>query len=66
VKGGQYCPDAVNKLTVDHYFTLLKETLETYDLINSPGQFYNVNESGMPLDPKAPNVVAKRGAKKSV
>jgi len=60
------CMDAVNKSTIDHYFTLLKEILETHHLINSTGQIYNVDESGMPLDPKAPNVVAKRGAKNSV
>ena len=33
-------------------------------LLNSPGQIYNVNECGIPLDPKAPNVVAKVGIKK--
>jgi len=44
------CMDAVKKLTIDHYL-LLMEILETYDFLNSPGKIYNVDESGMPLDP---------------
>ena len=46
------------------YITLLKELMEAHDLIGSLEQIYNVHESGMHLDPKAPNVVAKIGAKK--
>ena len=56
--------DAVNEDTISHYFTLLKQTLKENNLTNSPGQIYNVDESGVPLDPKAPNVVTKKGAKK--
>ena len=32
--------------------------------MNAPHQIYNVDESGVPLDPKALNVVAKKGSKK--
>ena len=46
--------DAVNKETMDHYFSLLKDTLEEHNLLDKPGQMYNVDESGLPLDPKAP------------
>ena len=56
--------DAVNKDTVAYYFDLLKKTLEENGLINSPERIYNVDETGVPLDPKAPNVVAKKGTKK--
>ena len=56
--------DAVNKDTVAHYFDLLKKTLEENGLINSPERIYNIDETGVPLDPKAPNVVAKKGTKK--
>ena len=56
--------DAINSETMDHYFDLLKSTLTDHDLMNAPAQVYNVDESGMPLDPKAPNVVAKTGTKK--
>ena len=35
-----------------------------HNLSNTPGQIYNMDESGMPLDPRCPNVIAKRGQKK--
>ena len=47
-----------------HYFDLLKKTLQENKFINSPGQIYNIDECGIPLDPKAPNVIAKVGSKK--
>ena len=50
--------DTVNSNTMKHYFELLKETLLTMnDLLNAPHQIYNVNESGVPLDPKALNIL---------
>ena len=58
------CMDAINEETISHYFTLLQDVMQKNGKTNSPGQIYNVNESGVPLDPKAPNVVAKTGAKK--
>ena len=45
----------------DEYFQLLKDTLIENNLMDSPNQIYNVDETGMPLDPK---VVAGRGHKK--
>ena len=56
--------DAVNRETMAQYFDLLESTLCEHNLFDSPSQVYNVDESGVPLDPKAPNVVAKRGLKK--
>jgi len=56
--------DAVNEDTISHYFALLKQTLKKNGLTNSPGQIYNVGESGVPLDPRAPNIVTKKGNKK--
>jgi hypothetical protein len=44
---------------VNRYFDLLERTLE---LTGHPGQIFNMDESGMPLDPKAPKVVAERGS----
>ena len=52
--------NAVNEDTLTHYFSLLKQTLEKNNLTNSPGQIYNVDETGVPLDPKAPNVVRSK------
>ena len=47
-----------------HYFSLLESTLKENNLMNAPAQFYNVDECGIPLDPKASSVVAKTGTKK--
>ena len=46
------------------YQNLLEETLQKHDLSNSPAQIYNMDESGMPLDPRLPNAVARKGQKK--
>ena len=56
--------NAINSETVNHYFNLLESTLEDNGLIHSPSQIYNVDESGIPLDPKAPNIIAQTGTKK--
>jgi len=56
--------DAMNSETINHYFDLLESTLKDNGLLHSPSQIYNVDESGMPLDPKAPNIVAETGTKK--
>ena len=56
--------DAINRETINQYFDLLKNVLDEYDLLASPAQIYNVDESGMPFDFKTPNVVAKTGSKK--
>ena len=56
--------DAMNEETVKQYFDLLEDTLKELDLVSRPAQVYNVDESGMPLDHRAPNIIAKRGARK--
>ena len=56
--------DSVNKETMENYFSMLKDTLEQYDLLNSPNQIYNVDETGMPLDHRPPKIVTARGQKK--
>ncbi len=56
--------DSVNKDVIERYYNLLEETLLEQDLMSSPAQIYNMDESGIPLDPRPPNVIAKRGQKK--
>ena len=56
--------DAVNGDTMKQYFDLLEDVLTEHNLKDLPSQIYNMDESGMPLDPKALNVVTKRGVKK--
>ena len=56
--------DAVNKETMEQYFSLLNDVMTEHDLHSNPSQIYNVDETGVPLDPRAPNVVAAKGTKK--
>ena len=56
--------DAVNEVTMKQYFDLLEDTLTRNDLLNHPARIYNVDETGMPLDPKSPNILTKKGVKK--
>ena len=56
--------DAINKETLTEYFDLLEDTLKQHDLQNSPSQLYNVDEIGIPLDPKAPKILVPKGIKK--
>ena len=44
------------------YFDLLERTLDENDLRGKPNQIFNMDESGMPLDPKSPRIVAERGS----
>ena len=53
--------DAMNQDTVDHYFALLHDTLKNHGLLDKPSQIYNVDESGVPLNPRPPKVVASKG-----
>ena len=56
--------NSVNRESMESYFNLLEDTLSEHDLMNHPAQIYNMDESGMPLDARPPNVIAKRGQKK--
>ena len=39
--------DALNQETIDHYFSLLHDTLSTHGLLDKPSQIYNVDETGV-------------------
>ena len=56
--------DAINESTMRHYFDLLETTLKDNNLLHSPGLIYNVDETGVPLDPKTPNVIVQTESKK--
>ena len=53
-----------NPVEISKYYTLLHETLTDHNLIAEPWRIYNVNETGMPLDPRKPKVVTRLGTKK--
>ena len=53
-----------NREALESYFTLLKKIMEENKLTDKPGQVYNVDETGMPLDHRPPKVLAVKGQKK--
>jgi len=53
-----------NQEAIHNYYKLLKTTLTEHDFSAEPWRIYNVDESGMPLDPRKPRVVTKVGTKK--
>ena len=53
-----------NDGSLDNYFMKLKDVLDEHQLMDKPGQIYNVDETGIPLDHRAPRVLTKKGQKK--
>jgi len=45
------------------YFDILKTIFDDGVFWNHPEAIYNTDESGMPLEPHPPNVVAREGKK---
>ena len=56
--------DSINSENMDHYFKLLKDTFDQYDFASHPELIFNMDETGMPLCPRPPKVVARKGQKK--
>ncbi len=56
--------DAINVENMKNYFELLKKTLDDYGFDKYPESVYNLDETGMPLCPPSPRMVAKKGQKK--
>lgn len=54
---------ASNCVVLDHYFDMLEETLSENNLIEHPSQIFNMDETGMPLNPKPPKTVHAKGEK---
>jgi len=48
--------DAINKDSISSYYNLLEFTRKEHNLEDCPGQIYNMDETGMPLDP---NIVTR-------
>ena len=58
--------DAVNTKNMDNYFQLLKDTYNQFGFAANPETIFNMDETGMPLCPCPPKVVARKGQKRSV
>ena len=48
---------------IGKYFDLLERTLSDNHLLDKPSQIFNLDETGMPLNPSPPHIVATRGMK---
>ena len=47
-----------------NYFNLLKEVYDELDFTGHPERIFNMDETGVPLDPRPHKVVAHKGVKK--
>ncbi len=56
--------DAMNEENMKNYFELLKKTLDDHGFDKHPESVYDMDETGMPLCPPPPRIVAKKGQKK--
>ncbi len=54
---------ASDRGALDSYFDELESTLEENELLDKPCLLFNMDETGMPLDPKPPKVVTWKGHK---
>ena len=46
---------------IENYFDLLEKTIYEAEINERPCQIFNLDESGFPLNPKSPKVIAKKG-----
>ena len=56
--------NAMNEENLKNYFDLLDTVLEENNLKIHPEQIYNMDKTGLPLNPRPPKVVALRGQKR--
>ena len=48
---------------IGSYFDMLEKVMTEYDLFDKPGQIFNVDETGMPLDFRPPKVICQKGVR---
>ena len=53
--------NGMNKENITGYFNLLKEVFDELDLIEC---IYNMDKTGVPLEPRPPKIESKKGLKK--
>lgn len=54
---------AMDRETLNRYFVTLEQIMRQDGFLDKPARIFNCDESGMPLSPKPPKVIAKRGVK---
>ena len=50
---------ATSPETIKSYFDLLRKVLQDNDLLDKPAQLYNMDETGMLIEHRAPNFVVR-------
>lgn len=56
--------DAVNTENLRAYYTLLRGVFDEHGFDDHPERVYNMDETGVPLQPRPPKVIAAKGKKK--
>ena len=56
--------DAVNPENLNNYFDQLKKIYDEFNFEDHPEAIYNMDETGVPLEPSPPKVIAAKGQKK--
>ena len=56
--------DAINAENLRAYYDLLKSVYDGYGFDSNPEAIYNMEETGVPLEPRSPKVVTAKGKKK--
>ena len=56
--------DAVNAENIHAYFDLLRSVYDEFGFDDHPECIYNMDETGVPLEPRPPKIVAAKGQKK--
>ena len=56
--------NAVNSENLNEYFDSLQEVFLKNNFADHPEAIYNIDETGMPLEPHPPKLVAQKGQKK--
>ena len=54
----------INTENIEGYYALLKEIFDEFNFESHPERIYNMDKTGMPLNPRPPKVVAAKGQKK--
>ena len=56
--------DAINAENMREYFDLLRRVFDEFDFDAHPERIYNMDETGVPLEPRPPKVIAQKGQRK--
>ena len=56
--------DAINAENIHAYLDLLRSVYDEFEFDDHPEQIYNMDETGVPLEPHPPKIVAAKGQKK--